>query len=114
MFYVNFDAVFLMYVLCQMLGRIDASVLSASTPEREHQACKTSFNITLYMGIGKFIYTLQECQNLAIIFEEANYWFIKTCELLIWLIASWIVGRAAIEDISATIARSIFWYSLAI
>ena len=34
--------------------------------------------LLLYMGIGKFIHTFKECQNLAIIFKESYYWFIES------------------------------------
>ena len=73
MFYVYFDAVFLMYVLCQMLGRIYTSVLSASTSEREHQTCKSSLYISLHVCIGKLIDALQKSEYLAVIFKKSYH-----------------------------------------
>ena len=58
MFDVHLDAVFLMYVFCQMLCGIDATVLSAGASEGEHQTRKASLNISLHMGIGQLIHTL--------------------------------------------------------
>lgn len=52
------DAVLLMEVLSQMVGGIDTAVLSSSTSERKHQVGKTTFQITLHMGIGQLIYAL--------------------------------------------------------
>ena len=42
-------------MLSQMLGGIDAAVLTTSTAEGEHQTRKASLDITAYMGIGEFI-----------------------------------------------------------
>ena len=92
MFYVYFYAVFLVYVLCQMLGGIYTSVLSASTSEREHQACKTSLYIPFHVGISKLIDALQECEYLAVILKETYHRLVKPCQLLVRLVTPRIVG----------------------
>jgi hypothetical protein len=111
MFYVYLNAVFLVYVLCQMLGGINAPVLSSCTSEREHQACKPSLYIPFYVGIGQLIDTLEKCQYFPVILKEAYYRLVKSCQLLVRLVASRGMGRAAVKDISAAIAGSVFRYA---
>lgn len=57
----------LMDMLSQVLGRIDAAMLTARTSEREHQRCKATLDISTHMGICQFIDTIEEREYLSII-----------------------------------------------
>ena len=52
------DSILLVEVFCQMLGGIDAAMLTTRTAEREHQIGKTALEITLDMGISQPIHTV--------------------------------------------------------
>ena len=56
----DFDAIFLVEVLGQMLGGIDRAMLSAGASEGEHQVGESALQITLYVGIGQPIDTVEE------------------------------------------------------
>jgi hypothetical protein len=56
----HLDTEFLVDMLCQMLGGIDATVLSTRTSEREHQRSKTTLDIATHMGVSKLIDRIKE------------------------------------------------------
>ena len=98
---------FLVDMLSQMLGRVDGAVLSARTAEAEHQRRETAFHIALHMGIGQLIDVVEKTQNLAIILQEFLHSLVQTCQMLVGLIASWVMGASTVEDIASTIAALI-------
>jgi hypothetical protein len=107
-------SVFLVDVLGEMLCRIHRTMLTASTAEREHQRGETTLDVTLYVMVGKTIYTLEEREYLSIILKKTNYRFIKSCYLLIWLISPRVMGATTVEHITSTIACLVFGYTLTI
>jgi hypothetical protein len=48
----NVDVVFLMQVFRQVLRGVHTTMLTACTPEGEHQVGETTLHITLHMEIG--------------------------------------------------------------
>ena len=64
------------------------------------------------MMVGELIDSDQEAKYLSVILQESYDGLVEPCQLLVWLIASRIVCRAAIKDISSAIARWIVRYSL--
>ena len=94
MAYVHLDAEFVVYMLCQMLCRVDAAMLSASTSEREHKVGKSTVDIALYMSVGQLIYAFEEGKNLAVVLKESYYGFVESCELLVRLK----IGRASCRE----------------
>ena len=114
MAHMHFDAEFAMNMLCQMLCRVDAAMLSAGASEREHKVGKSAVNITPHMSVSQLVHAFEEGQDLAIVLKESYYRFVETRELLVRLIASGVVGGAAVEHIAATVARLIGRDSLAI
>ena len=86
----------------------------ASTSEREHKVGKSTVDIALYMSVGQLIYAFEEGKNLAVVLKESYYGFVESCELLVRLIASGIMCRAAIEHISSAIARTVLRNALTV
>ena len=70
--YSHFYAKLFMDVLGQMLGAINTSVLSSRTSEAEHKAGESALDIPLDVSVGKFVDTVQEEQNLAIVLKETD------------------------------------------
>ncbi len=66
------------------------------------------------MLVGKGVDMFEKLDNLTVIFQEANDWFIQSSELFVWLIAPRVVCTSAIEHISTTIARRVFRNTFAV
>ena len=112
MHHVHLHPELLMQMLCKMLRRIHATVLSASTSEREHEACKSTFDISFHMGVCQFVDAVQEGENLTIVFQETNYRLVKTRKLLVRLITTGAMGGAAVENIASAVSRLVSRYAL--
>ena len=110
----HLDAELLVQVFSQVLSRIDGAVLTASTAKTEHQAGEATLNVTAHMGIGQLIDAVEEGQNLAVVLEEANDRLVKSCQLLVRLIASWIMGGATVKDVTTAVAALVFRYALTV
>ena len=102
----------LVYMLCKVLCAVYAAVLSSSAPKREHQRRESSLHIPADVRIGKLVHTVKECQYLTIVLKETYHRLVKSREFLIWLISPWVVGTAAVKDISSAITALILWYTL--
>lgn len=73
MAYVHLDAEFVVYMLCQMLCRVDAAMLSAGASEREHKVGKSTVDIALHMSVQPTYATFEEGKNLAVVLKESYY-----------------------------------------
>ena len=114
MAHVHLDAEFVVYMLCQMLCRVDAAMLSAGAAEREHKVGKSAVDIALHMSVSQLVHAFEEGKNLAVVLKESYHWLVESGEFLVWLIASWIVSRATVEYIASAIARSVLRYALTV
>ena len=114
MAHVHLDAEFAVYMLCQMLCRVDTAMLSAGTSEREHKVGKSTVDIALYMSVSQLIYTFEKGKNLTVVLKESYYGLVESCEFLVWLIASGIVSGTAVEYIASAIARSVLRNALTV
>ena len=101
-------------MLGQMLGTVDGTVLTACATEREHQRREATLDIPLDMGVGQTIDAVEEGQDLAIVLEEADDRLVETSELLIGLVTTRVMGAAAIEHITTTIATLVLRNALAV
>lgn len=110
----HLKTIFLVDMLCKMLRGVDRAVLSAGTPKAEHQRCEASLHVPFHMMVGKLIHRLEEFYYLAVILQETDDGFVESRQLLIRLIASWIMSTATIEDISAAIAAGILRNALTV
>ena len=76
MIYDDFNTVFPVEMLGEMLCAVDRPMLTAGASEREHQVGEPALKITLHMMIGKLINGFEKFKNLAIVFEEPYYGFV--------------------------------------
>lgn len=97
----------LMDMLGEMLGGVYTAVLTARATEAEHQRGEATLDVSVHMMVSEGIYMIEELEYLAVILQEADYRFVQAREFLVRLIASGIVGAAAVEYIAAAIARSV-------
>ena len=111
---VNLHVVFLFQVFGQVFGAIDRAVLTAGATERDLQMVKTSLEEPFYMVVHQFINRFQECKNLAVLLKKINYRLVQARHLHKLLVLAGVVGRAAIEHISASIAGSVSRYAFLI
>ena len=100
-------AVFIMEMVCRSLRRIDRAVLPARTTETDLQAGKSPLNKPLHVVIDQGIDIIQKRHYLAILLQEVDHGFISSRQHFILLILARVVRRAAVEHISAAIARLI-------
>ena len=107
-------AVFPVQVFGKMLSAINAAMLATGAAERKHQIGETALYVTLGMLVCQLIHAFEESQNLTIVFQETYHRLIQSCQFLVWLIPSRIVGAAAIKHITAAIAARILWNAFAI
>jgi hypothetical protein len=63
----HLDAEFIMNMLRQMLGRIDAAMLASSTAKAEHQGGKTTLDVSAHMSIGQLVYRVQKRQDFSVV-----------------------------------------------
>ena len=68
----HLNAKLTMDMLGKMLGAVDTTVLTTCTTEGEHQRGEATLDVSAYMGIGKFIHTIKERQNLTVILQETD------------------------------------------
>ena len=109
-----FNAVFIVEVLGQVFGAIYRAVLTAGATERDLQVVKTSLEEPFYMVVHQFIDRFQERKNLTVLLKKINYRLVQTRHLHKLLVLAGVVGRAAIEHISASIAGSVSRYAFLI
>lgn len=99
------NAKLLVEMLPQVLGTIDAAMLSAGAAETEHQMGKTALDITGRMLVGQSIDVVEKLQYLPVVFEKPDDRLIEAGEFFVGFVSSGIMGRPAVEDVSAAIAR---------
>ena len=59
------------------------------------------------MGIGQFIDTIEEGQDLTVILQETDHRLVETRQLLVGFVAAWVVRAAAVKHIAAPVAALI-------
>ena len=101
---MNTDVVFRFEMLRQMLSTIDRTVLPAGTTERDLDIRKIAFYEALHVMIHEAIDRIQEGEYFAILLEKINHRLIQARQGFVLVVFAGIMGRAAVEDITATIA----------
>ena len=101
-------------MLGKVLSRVDTTMLTTSTTEREHQRRKATLDVSAHMGIGQFIDRIEEGEYLTIVLQESDNRLVKSCEFLVGFVSARVVGASAVEDIATTIATLILGYALTI
>lgn len=97
------DSVFLVEVLSQMFGTIDGTMLTAGTAEGDLEVGEVALDETLDMMIHKGIDGVQEGEDLAVLLEEVDDGLIESGEGLVLLVFARVVGRTAVEDVTASV-----------
>ena len=110
----DLDTEFLVYVLSEVLCAIDAAVLSACAAEAEHERGEPSLNVAADVCVGKPIDTVEEGEYLAVVLKESDHRLVESRKFLVWLIASGVVGAAAVENVATTVSRRVLRYALAV
>ena len=105
---VNLYTIFIMYMFCQMLGAIDASVLTACATKGEHEISKAALQVALHMRICQFIDIFQKGKNLSVVLQKTDNRFIQTCKLFVWFITTRIMRATAVKNVSAAISAGVF------
>ena len=100
----DFHTKFLIQVLCQMLGRINRTMLSAGATEADGQIAESAFHITLHGGIHQSIDMIEETEYFSIFFQESDYRLIQSGERFVTLILTGIIHGATVEYITSSIA----------
>ena len=103
----HLDAVFPMEMFGEVLCGIDATVLASSAAEREHQVGESALDESLHMEVGQTIDALQKIEQFAVLFQKVDDGLVESRQLLVLLVTTWVVGAAAVEHISASIARRV-------
>ena len=101
---MNADVVFRFEMLRQMLSTINRTVLSAGTTERDLEIRKITLYEALHMMIHEAIDRIKESEYFSVILEEVYHRLIQARQGFVLVVFAGIMGRAAVEDIAATIA----------
>ena len=108
---VYFYSEFGMQMLCQMLCRIDGTMLSAGTTERDHQIRETTVQITFHRSIHDRIYMFQELRDFPVFLQEVDHWLVQSCKMVVSFIFSRVVDGPAIEYETTAVSARIVRYS---
>ena len=110
----HLDAELVVDMLSEMLGRIDGTVLTTRTAEREHQRGKATLDISAHMGIGEFIDRIEEGQDFTVVLQESDDRLIESRQFLVGFISAWVMGATTVKDVASTIATLILGDTLAV
>ena len=101
---MNVHIVFVVQVPRKVLRAINRAVLTAGTTESDLQMRETAFQEPLYMMIHQLVNALQERQYFAVLLQKVNNGLVQTRHLLKFLIFARVMGRAAVKNITASVA----------
>ena len=99
-------------MLCQMFGTIDGTMLTAGTAEGDLEVGEVTFDEALDMMIHKGIDGIQESEDLTVLLEEVDDGLIESGKGLVLLVFARVVGRTAVEDVTASVAGIIYGKTL--
>ena len=90
-----------------MFGAIDGAVLAAGAAEGDLEVGEAAFEEALDVMIYQPVNGLQETEYLAVGFEEVDDGLVEASEGFVLLVLTGVMGRAAIEDVTASVATII-------
>ena len=64
------------------------------------------------MEIDDFVNAVEKGEDFAIGFEKVDDGLVEPCEGFVFVVATWIVGAAAVEDVTSSVARFVGWNAL--
>ena len=109
---VDFHSKLLVDMFSNVLGTIDGTMATTCAAKGDLHIGETTLLETSDMEIDEAIDAIEEGENLTIRFEEVDNGLVKTCEWLIFVVASRVMGASTIEHITTTIAAFVFGDSL--
>jgi len=109
---VNLDPELAVQVLSYVLRTIYGAVLAAGAAEGNLKVGESTVEPALRVEIDKGIYAGEELEYFAVALQEVDDGLVEPCDGLVLGIAAGIVRRAAVEDISAAVARGVLRYAL--
>ena len=112
--YMHLNPKLLMDMFSQMLGTVDATVLTTRTAKREHERGEAALNVTAHMGISQLIDAVEEGENLTVVFQETDDRLVHTRELFVGLVTTGVMSATAVEHIASAITRLILRNALAV
>ena len=104
---VDADAIFPVEVLGEVLGAIDGTMLAACAAEGEHEVGEAALEVALDVMIGEAIDAVEEGEDLAVVLQETDDGSVQAGELLVGLVAAWIVRGTTVEDVTAAVAAGV-------
>ena len=101
----DFDVEFAVDVFGHVLGAVDRAMLTSCAAEADHEVGKSALFVACDRGVDKSIAVVKENANLSVILKKLNDLTVETCERFVAFVFAGVVDRAAVEYISATVAR---------
>ena len=86
-----------MQMLCQVLCRIDGTVLSVETAKGDHQVRETTVQITLHRSIDNGVYVFEELRELSVFFQKTDHRLVQSCKMIVSFIFTGVIARQAVE-----------------
>lgn len=91
----------------EVFGAIDGAVLAAGAAEGDLEVGEAAFEEALDVMIYQPVNGLEETEYLAVGFEEVDDGLVEAGEGFVLVVLTGVVGRAAIEDVTASVVRLI-------
>lgn len=101
---VHFDSEFLVEVFGYVLGTIDGTMLTSGASEGDLKVGESAVEPALGVEIDNGIDMREELEDFSVFLEEVDNGLVESGDGFVFGIATWVVGRTAVEDISASVA----------
>jgi hypothetical protein len=98
-------------VVGEVFGAIDGAVLAAGAAEGDLEVGEAALEEALDVMIYQPVNGLEETEYLAVGFEEVDDGLVEAGEGFVLVVLTGVVGRAAIEDVTASVVRLIVRYT---
>lgn len=108
MFYDDFDVgVARAEGLGELFGAVDGAVLAAGAPEADREMCEVAFEVFVdaLRDYGEGV--VEEDGDRLFVAQELDDWGVLACVGFVFRVAAGIWERAAVEDMSAAVARRV-------
>lgn len=89
----------------EVFGAIDGAVLTTGAAEGDLEVSEAALEEALYVMIYQPVNGLQETEYLAVGFEEVDDGLVEAGKGFVLVVLTGVVGRATIEDVTASVAR---------
>jgi len=87
-------------MLSDPLRGVDRPVLSAGTPEGDHQVSKSSVDVALHVPVNEWVDIVEERGYLAILLQEFDDRFVQPVHVVVPFKFAGVVNGATVEHVS--------------